>query len=126
MSSVTGKQFKLWTSCDPVLAKVWDKVLQGWVDTSDPDLQPYQCRKQELSIEDGCVLWGNRVVVPPPGRAKIIDALHEGHPGMVRMKSLAQCHVWWPSMELELEQKVKECALCQIMQISSPRAPAHP
>ena len=64
MSSVTGKQFKLWTSCDPVLAKVWDKVLQGWVDTSDPDLQPYQCRKQELSIEDGCVLWGNRVVVP--------------------------------------------------------------
>ena len=45
---------------------------------------------------------------------------------MVRMKSLAQCYVWWPSMELELEQKVKECALCQIMQISSPQAPAHP
>ena len=38
------------------------------MDTSDPDLQPYQCRKQELSIEDGCVLWGNRFVVPPPGQ----------------------------------------------------------
>ena len=58
-------------------------MLQGWVDTSDHDLQPYQCRKQELSIEDGCVLWGNRIVVPPPGQAKIIDTLHEGHPGMV-------------------------------------------
>ena len=72
-----------------MLAKVQDKVLQGWVDTSDLNLLPYQRRKQELSIEDGCVLWGNRVDVPPPGRAKIIDTLHEGHPGMVRMKSLA-------------------------------------
>ena len=45
MSLVTGKQIKWWTSCDPVLIKVQDKVLQGWVDTSDPDLQPYQHRK---------------------------------------------------------------------------------
>ena len=60
-------------------------MLQGWVDTSDtsdPNLLPYQCRKQELSVEDGCVLWGNQVVVPLPGRAKVLNTLHEGHPGM--------------------------------------------
>ena len=88
-SPVTAKQIKTWTSHDPVLSKVRDKVLQGWVDTSDPSMQPYQRRKCELSIEDGCILWGNRIIVPPPGRAKVIDTLHEGHPGMARMKSLA-------------------------------------
>ena len=126
MSPVTSKQIKSWTSRDPILAKVRDKVLEGWVDTSDPNLLPYQRRKQELSIEDACVLWGNRVVVPPPGRAKVLDMLHEGHPGMARMKSLARCYVWWPSMEQELEKKVKECALCQVMQNSPPRVPTHP
>ena len=72
------------------------------------------------------MLWGNQVVISPPRRAKIIDTLHEGHPGMVRMKSLTRCYVWWPRMEKELEQKVKDCALCQVMQNLSPRVPACP
>lgn len=126
MSPITAKQIKSWTSHDPILAKVHDKVLQGWVDTKDPNFLPYQRRKRELSIEDGCVLWGNRVIVPPPGRAKVIDTLHEGHPGMVRMKCLARCYVWWPSMEQELEQKVKECTQCQELQNSPPQVPSHP
>ena len=45
---------------------------------------------------------------------------------MVRMKSLAQCYVWWPSMEQELKQKVKECVLCQMIQNLPPQVPAHP
>ena len=126
MSPVTAKQIKFWTSHDPILSKVRDRVLQGWVDTSDPKLLPYQRRKNELSIEDGCILWGNRVVVPPPGQAKVMDTLHEGHPGMARMKSLARCYVWWPSMDQELEQKVKECVHCQLMQNSPPQVPTHP
>ena len=36
--------------------------------------------KSELSVEDGCILWGSRVVVPPPGRVPIIKILHDGHP----------------------------------------------
>ena len=125
-SPVTAKQIKTWTSHDPVLSKVRDKVLQGWVDTRDLSMQPYQRRKHELSIEDGCVLWGNRIIIPPPGRAKVIDTLHEGHPGMARMKCLARCYVWWPSMEQELEKKVKECLQCQMMQNSPPQIPTHP
>ena len=125
-SPVTAKQIKTWTSHDPVLSKVRDRVLQGWVDTRDLSMQPYQRRKHELSIEDGCVLWGNRIIVPPPGRAKVIDTLHEEHPGMARMKCLARCYVWWPSMEQELEKKVKECLQCQMMQNSPPQIPTHP
>ena len=36
MSPITAKQIKSWTSHDPVLAKVLDKVLQGWVDNKYP------------------------------------------------------------------------------------------
>ena len=101
-------------------------MLQGWVDTSDSNLLPYQRWKNELSIEDGCILWGNRVVIPPLDQAKVMDILHERHPGMARMKSLARCYVWWPSMDQELEQKVKECVHCQLVQNLPPQVPSHP
>ena len=44
----------------------------------------------------GCLLWNNRVVIPLPGRAIVLNELHEGHPGTSRMKSLARTIVWWP------------------------------
>ena len=49
-------------------------------------------RRQELSGLDGCVLWGTRVVVPPPGREQVIQELCEIHVhlGIARMKSLAR------------------------------------
>ncbi len=66
---VTAQQIKAWTGRDPVLAKVRTLVLQGWGPAVEgEELRPYFRRKDELSIEDGCVLWGSRVIVPPQGR----------------------------------------------------------
>ena len=43
-----------------------------------------------MCIEDGCLLWGHRVVVPGKGRKRALGMLHEAHPGVVRMKKLAK------------------------------------
>ena len=37
---------------------------------------PFRRRKDELSVLDGCVRWGSRVVVPPPGREAVMEKLH--------------------------------------------------
>ena len=42
-----------------------------------------------LSIEDGCLLSGSRVVVRPKLCSRVVEKLHEGHPGIAKMKSLA-------------------------------------
>ena len=49
---------------------------------------------------------GNRVIVPPQGRAQAIAVLHEAHPDISRMKALARGYVWWPNMDRELEDAV--------------------
>ena len=62
LSPITAAQIKIWTAHDPVLSQVQDLVLQGWTTTTEPELLPYQRRRDELSILDGCILWGNIII----------------------------------------------------------------
>ena len=123
---VRADQIRQWTDTDPVLSRVRRNVLSSWVNSDDPDLQPYQSRATGLSVQDGCVLWGSRVVVPEKGRKAVMSLLHEGHPGITRMKRLARGYVWWPGMDTALEVAVLTCAECQENQKSPARAPMHP
>ena len=90
---VTSEHIRQWTSKDPVLSKVKIMVQRGWQNSKNTNLTPYQRCKDELNVHDGCLLWGTRVVVPPPGRDKITRELHEGHPGITHMKALARSFV---------------------------------
>ena len=65
-------------------------------------------------MEAGCVLRGNRVLVPLKGRAQVLEPLHEAHPGIDRMKRLAQEYVWWPKIDSDIERRVKSCNACQL------------
>ena len=65
-------------------------------------------KKNELSVESNCLIWGNRVIIPFHLRNKILTELHENHPGIVRMKALVR-YVWWAGMDTEIENKVKSC-----------------
>ena len=83
----------------------------------------YFHRQTELSVDDGCILWGRRVVNPFAGLERLLDELHTRHPGICRMKSLARSYVWWPDLDTA---KVKSCTSCQLSQRSPPQAPLHP
>ena len=128
-SPVSSSQIRMWTDRDPLLSKVKQWTLSGWPadDTDDEmeELRPFRRRRYELCVEEGCVLWGSRVVVPPKGRSRVIQMLHEAHPGMSRMKGLARGYVWWPNMDEELEKCVKSCEECQSNRKSPPVAPMH-
>lgn len=91
---VLAKDIEQATRKDPLLSKVWSYTVNGWPNyVSDEALTPYFTRRHELSAEQGCLLWGLRVIIPPQYRERLLGDLHQEHPGMCRKKSLTRGHV---------------------------------
>jgi len=128
-SPVTANHIRTWTRKDPDLASITQFLRQGWPSSLDEEhsqLAPFFSKRSELSLYDGCVLWGSRVVVPKEGRELVLVQLHEGHPGIARMKSLARMYVWWPGISKDIEATVRGCTECQLSQATPAAAPLHP
>ena len=123
-SPVTSKEVADFSKKDP--ANVTDYVLSGWPNKVQEQFKPYLYRKNELSVESDCLIWGNRVIIPFHLRNKVLTELLENHPGIVRMKALACSYVWWAGMDIEIENTVKSCNACQINHTMPAKAPAHP
>ena len=120
---ITHKEISHATQEDPVLSKVLEFVRHGWPQhVEDIRLKPYFNRRFELSFEQGCLSWGLRVIIPSRYQADMLEELHTGHPGIVRMKELARSYLWWPNVDIQIEQMVRNCASCQ--QVRKPLAVA--
>ncbi|KAL2095791.1 hypothetical protein ACEWY4_007939 [Coilia grayii] len=124
---ITSGQLKDWTRRDPLLARVCLYVTRGWPLTCPAsDFLPYFKRRDELTVEDGVLLWGLRVIIPPRGRKVLMEELHEAHPGVSRMKAVARAYMWWPGLDTALEDLVKSCTACQQIRNAPPAAPVCP
>ena len=125
-TTVSATSIKQWTSQDPTLSCVLRFIETGWPEQPQQlskEFQPYVSLRLELSVLDGCILRGSRVVIPHPGRQLVLDELHDTHTGITKMKSLARSFVWWPGMDAQIEKLVKSCAVCQESRPSPAPAP---
>ena len=119
--AVDVNQVRTGTRRDPTLSAAHRHTSEGWPTASpDPALQPYFRRRTELSLQDGCLLWGSRVVIPPSLRDHVLRLLHDGHPGIGGMKRLARCSVWWSGIDGDIETCVRACDPCQTHRGSAP------
>ena len=123
---ITHKDVSKATSRDPILSKVAEFVLSGWPKNVSEEIKPYFSHRTELTIEAGCLLWGNRVVIPACYRQKLLDELHASHHGIVKLKALARGYLWWPNMNNELEFRVRSCETCRLNQRMPAEAPPQP
>ena len=107
--------------CKQITSGYHTKVLlfskQGWprnrIFEKDGNLAPFWHRRMELAVEQGCLLWGGRTVIPTKLRKQVLEELLEGYLGVVKMKSLARGLVWWPGIDKEIEKAAQSCKGCQ-------------
>ncbi|KAK6179270.1 hypothetical protein SNE40_011672 [Patella caerulea] len=124
---INSHQISEATRKDRLMCKVLEYVKTGWPSfIEDPELKPYFIRRNELSTDQNCILWGMRVIIPGKFQQRLLDHLHEVHPGMCRMKSLARSYLWWPNLDDDIEKKVRGCQVCLSVRKSPPSSPLLP
>ena len=127
MSPVTASDIRRETARDPVLSQVFLRTKDLFQRHEDNEqLKPYIQRKDELSIHDGCLMWGIRVIVPGRFRPVLLDELHNAHSGIVRMKAVGRSLMWWPGIDIDIERTVNSCDRCRRSRPKLAEAPLQP
>ncbi|MCP3666180.1 MAG: hypothetical protein GY696_27380, partial [Gammaproteobacteria bacterium] len=52
---------------------------------------------------------------------EILEQMHKGHPGIVRLKRKLRESYWWPGMSTQAEKFVQHCVACQRSSKSAPK-----
>ena len=82
--------------------------------------------RNELSVCDGLLLRGDRIVIPFSVRSEILERIHDGHMGIGKCRERANQAVWWPSMRRDTEDRVSRCRHCLEKRPSQPNEPLLP
>ena len=86
----------------------------SWLFPLPEDIAPFHRKKKELTLQDGCVLWDKRAIIPEKLQLQLLEELHFAYVGICRMKSLARSFIWWPSLEADIEKLAADWEPCKI------------
>lgn len=118
--AVSMTEIKMHSEEDEEIRKVKKGVYNNdW----EESVKGYKIFGNELCFFDNILLRGNRLVIPSKLRKTVLDAAHEGHPGIVAMKGRLRCKVWWPRIDKDAETLVKSCKGCTLVGLPNPPAP---
>jgi len=103
------------TAADATLDRLSYLVENGFPETRaslPADLASYWNFKDALYVQDGVIMYNDRVVVPASLRQSVVRILHSAHQGVSMMESRARCIVFWPGMSQDIKNVRDACLVC--------------
>ena len=117
------------TTSDPVMNQLSHYILHGWPPhrhLANSIVHDYWNYKNELSVEDGLLYKGDRLVIPVSQRKEFIKDLHVGHFGEEKTLLRARQLVFWPNLTEDIRSAVRSCTTCQADRPSLQKEPMIP
>ena len=68
--------------------------------------------RDEMTVQNGLILKGTRIVIPKKMKLNILERLHTGHLGQDKCKRRARATVFWPGINKDIEKMVNQCSDC--------------
>lgn len=107
------------TEHDEGLQQLKHIIKNDWPETKEEVLSEmwgYFNFKEELSIHDGILFKGNRVIVPVALRPHMITLVHSSHLCIASCLNKARDVLFWPGMTAEIKNCVSKCETCNTYQ----------
>ena len=85
--------------------------MEGWPDNINnipESVKEYWKVRDQLHVADGLIVVEERLVVPVAMKNVVLQAIHEGHMGIEKCKQRGRSCVYWPAMNTDIEQLVKQ------------------
>ena len=83
------------------------------------ELHTFWNYREDLSMENGLITKGARLVIPSTLRSKVLEQIHEGHLGIEKCMLKARDSVFWPGISNDIREAVEKCGICQASSKSS-------
>ena len=99
------------------------QALEGWPEKGkvQPYLKPYWNAQGELTVDgNDLLLYSKRIVVPKVLQRRTLEKIHEGHQGIQRSRLRAMTSVWWPAINHEMQNLVKQFPTCSSQRADDP------
>ncbi|XP_029642768.1 uncharacterized protein K02A2.6-like [Octopus sinensis] len=109
-------QIKEETSKDEELQLLTQMVIQVWPEKRHQVqhlIREYWAIHDDISVENGILMAGSRIVIPQSMQKEILDKIHQGHLGMDKCKLRAKSAVYWVGMYKDIEKTVSTCHIYQ-------------
>jgi hypothetical protein len=117
------------TASDSIMNQLSHYIIHGWPThrhLSDPLTFDYWNYKSEISIEDGIIFKGDKLVIPEAERVSYTKDLHVGHLGEEKTLLRARQLVFWPNLTNDIRAVVSGCTSCQADRPALQREPMIP
>ena len=122
--AVTLKEIEECTHIDEETKALFQSIKNGFINEQlNPEIMKYKRIFPELSIVDGVILKGHKIVVPRLLRTRILEAGHDGHQGIVKTKGLVRSKAWYPGIDDDITKMVSNCRGCQTSVNDTSREP---
>ena len=104
------------TAKDDTLQVLTRVILEGWPEdkTAIPAAaMPYFSVRDELSVQNGIILRGERALIPKSLRHDMLRRIHMSHMGVEGCLRRARECVYWPAMSSEVKDFILKCDICR-------------
>ena len=85
--------------------------------------QPYYSFRDELSVEDGIVFRGAKILIPTALRPNYIQQLHKMHQSADSTLKLAKEYFYWPKVSEDIFRHVDQCSICNSLKPHQQKEP---
>lgn len=112
----TLQEIRAHTEQDEVLQELMKVIKAGWPETKHEvshQLTPFFGIRDELSMQDGIVLRGERVVIPKSLQCHMVNRVHYAHTGTASSLSQARECIYWPGMSTDVKHFIEKCDVCR-------------